>query len=144
VILVPALAALGLAVPNACTLLTNAEAATVLGSKIESHEPGGGGHSCTWTGVNLSRPGFYETHRTLMVDAAAESRAGFVRSADREASARLVRGLGDVAFRTGNGNITFLAVWQKGYVVTLEAGLVTDPLAAEKQAAKLALKRLTG
>jgi hypothetical protein len=128
--------------PNPCALLTNSEVAKVLGSKVEARELRGEGHTCTWTGVNLSKPGFYETHRSLHVDVWSGTRTEFLKAARQDPSAVRVKGFGDAAYRAGNGNVTFLEIWQRGRGLQIVASLVTDPLSAEKQAAKLALNRL--
>lgn len=133
------------ALPNPCTLLTNADVAKVLGSKVESKQTrnfGGSTDSCQWTGVNLAGPNSYAIHRTLTVTIDAVSRSQFRKFAnDAQGSAR-IKGVGQIAYVQGNGNLTQLEIWQSGRTIGVIANLVANPLAAEKAAAKLVVARL--
>ncbi|HEY3920589.1 MAG TPA: hypothetical protein VGL76_00575 [Gaiellaceae bacterium] len=138
--------AAGAATPNPCRLLTNAEVAKAIGSKVASrqtvHYAGERGHTCEWQGVNLSSASSYAVHRSLMIMATDVTRAQFLKSANLSQGAVRVDGIGQVAFREGNGNVTFLNVWQNGHSFSFIVGEVTNPLAAEKTAARLALGRV--
>ena len=135
------------ATPNPCTLLTNAQVAKAIGSKVASKglvtpEGGPGSKTCQWAGVNLSGPNSYAVHRSLMITAADITRARFLKFANESQSAVRVKGIGQVAFRQGNGAITFLNVWQNGHSLEVIAGEVTNTLSAEKIAARAALANL--
>jgi hypothetical protein len=77
-----------------------------------------------------------------MIMAADATRAQFLESANLSHGAVRVNGIGQLAFREGNGNVTFLNVWQNGHSFSFIAGEVTNPLAAEKTAARIALGRV--
>ena len=132
--------------PKACALLTNAEVAKALGSKIASKQTvtfgGGPNDTCQWTGVNLSGPNAYATHRTLTVTVGETTRAKFLEFADATPHVVRIRGLGQLAYSQGNGNLDELVVWQSGHVLTVIANLVSSPLAVEKVAARAAVARL--
>jgi hypothetical protein len=135
------------AATNPCTLLTDAQVAKAIGSKVASKqivtpEGGKGSKTCQWSGVNLSSANTYAIHRSLMITAAEISRAQFLKFANESQSAVRVNGIGQIAFRQGNGAITFLNVWQNGHSLEVIAGEVTNPLAAEKTAARAALAHL--
>lgn len=120
--------------------------AKVLGSKVESRKPtgfaGAKGTSCQWTGVNLAGPNSYAVHRTLTISVSPGTLARFNKFAREVQGAIRVTGLGESAFRQGNGNLTDLEIWHRGYSLSIIANLVSNPLAAEKAAAKIALARL--
>ena len=129
-----------------CGLLTNAEVAKAIGSKIDSKQimnfGGGPNDTCQWVGVNLAGPSSYATHRTLTVTVDIQSRAKFLEFADEVKGALRVKGIGQLAFSQGNGNLHQLVVWQGGYVLTFTANLVSNPLVVEKLAARDAVARL--
>jgi hypothetical protein len=136
--LVPNASAAGL--PNPCALLTNADAAKVLGSKISYRTPKTDDfyRSCTWNGVDLSSA--TSAHASLMVDV---SRITFLRQAAQRRGAVLVRGLGDVAVGTPRDIAVELSVWQNGLELTFEVVQSSSPaFSAEKAAAKIALEHV--
>jgi len=124
--------------PNPCALLTNAEVAKALGSKIVSREPDRY-HSCTWTGADLG--GYYPAHRTLMVQVSSVTKAQFDKSARQTPGALPVRGIGQDAF-ADTGHVPSLNVWQHGDALWIAASLVNDPLQTAKLVAKIVVKRI--
>jgi hypothetical protein len=138
--LVPGAAAAGL--PNPCALLTSAEAAKVLGSKISYRTPESDTfyRSCTWNGVALSSA--TSVHASLMVDLSRITKAKFLGQAAQLRGAVLVRGLGNVAVGI-QGIINQLYVWQSGIELTFSVIQSSSPaFSAEKAAAKIALKHV--
>jgi hypothetical protein len=129
--------------PNPCTLLTNAEVANVLGSPIETREVSGNGkyHTCKWTGKNLARPDALPSQRSLMVQLTASTKARFLKGAKETPGSIRVNGIGEAAYTT-TGVLRYLDVQQHGYALWIIAGDVSDPLAAEKAAAKTAVTHL--
>jgi hypothetical protein len=139
--LVPNASAAGL--PNPCALLTNADAAKVLGSKISYRTPKTDDfyRSCTWNGVDLSSA--TSAHASLMVDVSRITKAKFLRQAAQWRGAVLVRGLGDVAVGTPRDIAVELSVWQNGLELTFEVVQSSSPaFSAEKAAAKIALEHV--
>jgi hypothetical protein len=126
--------------PNPCALLTNAEVAKALGSKIVAREPTGNGHyhSCTWSGADLG--GYSPTHRTLMVQVVTVTKAQFEKGAREMTHAVPISGIGQEAYAS-TGPLSVLEVWQKGYALSFIASLVSDPLPTEKSVAKLFVTR---
>src|SRR5579862_9892645 len=85
------------ATPNPCTLLTNAEVAQAIGSKVESRqvvtsEGGKGSKTCRWTGVDLARPSSYPIHHSLTLTTALLSRRQFLELANESQGAVRVDG----------------------------------------------------
>jgi acetaldehyde dehydrogenase (acetylating) len=128
--------------PNPCRLLTNAEAAKLLVSKVAARDASGNRlyTSCTWTGANLGR--YAPTHRSLAIQVSRSTKAQFEKAAGKLPGAIRVTGVGEAAFTQRAGGGSFLNVYARGYGLELIASLVTSPLEVEKRAATTALKRL--
>lgn len=128
--------------PNPCTLLTNAEVAKVLGSKVVARAASGNRlyTSCTWTGANLG--GYAPTHRSLAIQVSQSTKAQFEKTARTLPGAIRVTGVGEAAFTQRAGGGSFLNVYARGYGLEVIASLITSPLEVEKRAATAALKRL--
>lgn len=141
-LLVPSAAA-GSAPPNPCALLSNAEVGAALASKVVDRTATGNRlyRECTWTGANLSKPGFLATRRTLMLTVSPGTRAQFLRFANRVQGAIRVRGVGELAFGIEQAGDR-LEAYDRGYVVEVVATFVSSPLAVEKRLAKTAVARL--
>ena len=137
-IFVPAASA---GLPNPCGLLTNAEVAKALGSKIVSREPTGTGRyrTCTWTGADLG--GYAPMHRTLMVQVTSATKTQFDKSARTTPGAVPVHEIGQEAYAE-TGHVPSVNVWQHGDAIWINASLVNDPVQTAKTVAKLAVKRL--
>jgi hypothetical protein len=148
-VLLPVLLALALVpsasagLPNACTLLTNAEVAKVFGAKIQNRTRDGnrlfGG--CTWNGVPPSS--FTSYHATLRTDIAHLTRAQFDKAAKRAKNAVPVHGVGDAAFSEYvDSGSTYLSVWAHGIWISIDLSTGSVWLAAAKTLARAALARL--
>jgi hypothetical protein len=143
-LLVPVLLALTLipaasaGLPNACTLLTNAEVAKVFGAKIADRTKDAYG-GCTWNGVTPNS--FTSYHDTLSIQIVRVTRAQFDKWAKRAKNAVRVRGLGDAAFSQYTPG-EFLSVWQNGIYLSVELGGGTSPITQSKALAREALARL--
>jgi hypothetical protein len=128
--------------PSPCGLLTNAEVAKLLGSKVVARDALGNRlyTSCKWTGASLG--GYAPTQRSLLIQVSRSTKAQLEKTARNMPGAIRVTGVGEAAFtqRAGGGN--FLNVYSHGYGIEVIASLVTSPLAVEKSAAKTALRRL--
>jgi hypothetical protein len=110
--------------PNPCSLLTNNEAATLIGSKIQTRNAAGNRlyHSCTWTGENLG--GYAPTHRSLMVQVTRATKAQFERSAKQTRGAIRVAGIGEAAFALPQGGGSGMNVRQQGNAREVVVGSV--------------------
>ena len=126
----------GATLPSPCTLLTNAQVAKVLGSKVAYRTAGAG--YCTWNGMALGA--FTSAHSILMVAIARSTKAAFKATEAARRGAVRVRGVGQAAFGTPESNVVFLIVWQRGVVLSLVASSVSTPLDVEEAAAKIALE----
>jgi len=128
------------ALPNPCTLLTNAEVAKAFGSKIQSRagESYRFGRSCAWEGVPLGS--FTSAHASLRVDIAQISRAQFLKNAKKAKNAVPVHGLGDLAYSQYIAGQS-LTVWRHGIWLSLDLTGVSSPLGAAKALARSALAR---
>lgn len=133
-------------VPNPCTLLTNAEAATALGTSIQyrsaqlppsmpttSHY-----RMCTWKGAPLSSFGFSDN--TVVIWIWPSTRKQFEKTARATKDAIVIRDLGEAAYAI-NGPARLLYVLQRGYVLQVQA-VAVNPLQTDKKLAELALTRL--
>jgi hypothetical protein len=133
--------------PNPCTLLTNAEATKALGAKVawKNVPPlsNSRGRTCEWTSVSLTPTTTYALRNTLTLTVTAISRSQFLKGAKTTQSAVRVAGLGEIAYREGNTNLTELNVWQSGRALWLVVSTPTNRLRAEKAAASAALTRLS-
>jgi hypothetical protein len=132
------------ALPSPCALLTNAEVAKALDTKIAGRDISGNRlyRSCKWTGKNLSASGFYPTQRSLLVEVSRTTKTRFEENARTTKGAIRVIGVGEAAFAMPQGGGGFLYVYAHGYGLDLSASLVTSPLNVEKNAAQIAVKRL--
>jgi hypothetical protein len=128
--------------PSPCGLLTNADVAKLLGSKVVARDALGNRlyASCKWTGANLG--GYAPTQRSLLVQVSRSTRVQFEKNARNMPGAIRVAGVGEAAFAQRQGGGSFLSVYSHGYGVEVIASLVTSPLDVEKGAAKAALRRL--
>jgi hypothetical protein len=128
--------------PNPCALLTNAEVAKVLGSKVVARDTLGNRlyRSCKWTGADLG--GYYPSKRKLLLQVTKATKAQFEQAARTTHAATRVNGVGEAAFAMPQSGGGFLNVYAHGFGLELNAALVTSPLDAEMSAAKLALTRL--
>lgn len=129
------------AVPNPCSLLTNAEVAKMIGSKIANRTSGGNGRFrvCTWAGPPLGT--FTSVHAQLFVQVTPETKAQFTKSANAMQGAVRVRGVGDMAY-ADTGAAKFLRAWQKGYALLIQVSRTADDMQAEKVAAKAVFAHL--
>jgi hypothetical protein len=128
------------AVPNPCTLLTNADVAKVFGAKIASRVGDGNRlhRGCTWNGIPAGS--FTSYHATLRIDVAQISRAQFDTIAKKTKHAVPIRGLGEAAFSSYMAG-EFLAVWHSGIYLAVELTGGSSPVAAAKMLAREALTR---
>jgi len=144
-----ALAALAVApaasagLPNPCTLLTNAQVAKVLGSKVVEATPTGNGRygMCTWKGANMARPDAMPAQRSLIVQVSTTTEAAFKKVAEQTPGAVRIAGIGETAYST-HGALKSVNAFRHGYALMVVAGLTVDPLATAKAAAKLAVAKL--
>jgi hypothetical protein len=126
-------------VPNPCALLSTAQVASLLGTKVQSHTAtsGHGQRTCTWKGS----PGGYNPSQvsvTLSVNLSGKS--AFLHTAKTIPGAVRVAGLGTFAF-SANGGFSLFA-WQHGYAIGLSGTFVKVYPDQAKTAAAAALKRL--
>jgi hypothetical protein len=133
-------------IPNPCALLTDAAAATALGTTgIESRDsqvPSGmSSHyrMCTWTGTPLTST--YYSNSTVTVMAARSTRLEFLKDERASRESIVIHGLGQAAY-AWVGPATFVYVFQHGYMIQIQVSPAVNPLQAEKKLAKLALTRL--
>jgi uncharacterized protein DUF3558 len=133
------------ALPNPCALLTNAEVAKALGSKVESRDvvafPGSRGRTCEWKGANLASPNSYAVQRSVMITVSTATKAQFEKGARQTPGAVAVRGVGGAAYAT-TGVVKFFYAWQYGFTISVVAGNAIDPIQTAKAVAKLAVKRV--
>jgi hypothetical protein len=131
--------------PNPCALLTNAEVAKALGSKVESRDvvayPGSRGKTCEWKGANLATPNSYPVHRSVMITVSTATKAQFEKGARQTTGAVPVRGIGGAAYAT-TGVVKFFYAWQHGFTISVIAGNAIDPIQTEKGVAKIAVTRV--
>jgi len=133
------------AVPNPCTLLTNAEATKLLGTRIVARELTGSPvyRLCRWSGKNVALAGSTQhVQRTLMVSVARVTRAQFEENKTKAPKTTGIGGVGEAAYTLSQGGTKYLNVWHRGFTLELVATFVTAPLDVEKQAAAAAVKRL--
>jgi len=131
------------AVPNPCTLLTDAAAAAALGTtgiqfRDSQRAPGMSSSTrmCTWKGTPLNNAAY--SNSTVMVMTYRSTRAQFLKA---EAHSIVIHGLGEAAY-AWPGQLNMISVFQHGYVLQIHAGPAVNPLQAETKLAKLALTRL--
>src|SRR6266702_8996691 len=126
------------ALPDPCTLLTNAEVATAFGSKVQSRagENHRFGRSCAWEGVPLGS--FTSAHASLRVDIAHVSRAQCLKHAKKAKNAVPVHGIGDLAYSQYVAGQS-LTVWRHGIWLSLDLTGVSSPLASAKALARSAI-----
>jgi hypothetical protein len=132
------------ALPNPCGLLSNKQASTAFVSKIINRTSDASGYSpsCTWTGTPLTSQ-YGDPTPSIRLEIAHVSKKNFLKD-ERLSRPPPVRasGVGEVAAWS---EITqTLDAWQRGYAVsiTIDGTYVTNPLAAAKTLAGIALKRL--
>lgn len=126
------------AIPNPCALVTNADVSAALGSKVAFRDVpdlGGRGRGCRWTGTSLSRPGYYQVRRTLLVFVSPSTRTQFERSLHRPGAVR-VSGTGAVAF-ADRGPARLLQVWKHGLTLLIQVVFVTNPIATATHVARI-------
>jgi hypothetical protein len=130
------------ALPKPCALLTNAQVAKLLGSKIDDRVASGNGRylACKWMGASLGS--YAAVQRSLMLQVSRTTKAQFTQAARRAQGAARVRGVGEAAYVENGGGNAFLTVYARGYVLQLSDAFVTSSLGVEKAAAKLAVARL--
>jgi hypothetical protein len=135
--LVPAAPA---ALPNACTLLTNNEAAGALRTGIAYKTPGGDRRyrTCTWHGVPSADSSYAQPQVVLQIRQLP--RNAFDRQRARTADAVGVRGVGAAAYWLPT--ITTLFAWEDGIALTVFAARDAAPLPAARHLAKAAFARL--
>jgi hypothetical protein len=128
------------ALPNACTLLTNAEASRALGTGIAYNASGGDRRyrTCTWHGVPSAASTYAQPQ--VVLDVRQMPRNVFARQQARTAEAVPVRGVGRSAYWLPT--IRTLFVWQDGLALTVFAARDAGPLPAAKRLAKAAVARL--
>jgi hypothetical protein len=135
--LVPAAPA---ALPNACTLLTNNEAAGALGTGISFNASGGDRRyrTCIWHGVPIADSSYAQPQVVLHVR--QMPRKAFDRQRARTTEAVAVKGVGGSAYWVPT--IRTLFVWQDGLALTVFATRDAGLLPASKRLAKAAVARL--
>jgi hypothetical protein len=135
--LVPAAPA---ALPNACTLLTNNQAASALGTGISYRFPGGDRRyrTCTWRGVPLADSSYAQPQVVLQVRELP--RKAFDRQRARTTEAVGVRGVGASAYWVPT--IATLFAWEDGVALTVFAARDAAPLPATRRLATAAFARL--
>jgi hypothetical protein len=128
-------------VPNACTLLTTAQAVNLIGKKLAYRQPSvsRGVHTCIWSFMPYGN--FTSAHPQVTMTVSAQTRSEFTHFAKKDGGPA-VNGVGELAYWNGpNRPLTVLTVWDHGYVLDVfDSG--TGALATEKAFAKLALKHL--
>jgi hypothetical protein len=105
-------------VPNACALLTRAQAEAALGAKLQWAQRQGDKLSsvCTFHGEPYNASSYAQP--TLNLILGKTTPAGFRTGFNLSATAVRVRGLGDSAYTT-SGNVRTLNVLRKGYALTV-------------------------
>jgi hypothetical protein len=138
-ILVPAAAPAPL--PKACSLLTPAQVAKVLGAKAEWHQARGDRRyqMCTWHGPQLSAS--TGAHAQLQVSVYEVTKVRFRTGENQTMTARPVKNVGELAYFSGPGG-EFLSVWARGYALQVSVFYLVSPQAKAKQAANAALGNL--
>src|SRR5207302_9343092 len=101
--------------PSPCGLLTNAEVAKLIGSKVVARDALGNRlyASCKWTGASLG--GYGPTQRSLLIQVSRSTKAQLEKTARNMAGAIRVTGVGEVAFTQRAGGGSFLNVYSHGY-----------------------------
>jgi hypothetical protein len=131
------------ALPNPCTLLTNAEVAKALGSRVQNRttqlppamQSTTRFRICTWTGAPLSS--YRSSGDTLRLIILPSTRSQFLKAAKQSDGAVRVQNLGDTAYATGQ-SLNLLA---HGYSLSIWLSSV-DARQAETVLAHAAVKRL--
>lgn len=134
--------------PNPCELMTDKQAAGLLGTPILYHAqelPNGESTSprlvreCTWKGAPLSKFGYDDEMLSLTIDPTTVTRFAQEEKTNWGRVVRL-RGIGDAAFAT-TGSASFLVVREKNYELTLQTngGYATQ---VEESFAKVVLHHL--
>lgn len=140
------LAGRGSAIPDPCSLVTNAEVATVLGNPVQYRTVQAFGRgrlglrTCRWTAVPYSSHTY--NNNTLMLSVARMTRAQFAANAlaERTRGAIPVRGVGAEAFRT-SGPAYFLSFYARGHAFMFDGGS-PDKLGGETKLARQVVARL--
>jgi hypothetical protein len=128
--------------PEACTLLTSSQVAKVMSGKVEYHVPQNSQlqHGCTW---NLAPVGtFTYAHASVSLIIGVATKAQFNQQRRLRRGAVTVHGLGQEAFWSADSPVHLLSVWQNGRMIEISTSEATSPLEADRQLAKLVLKRL--
>ena len=131
------------ALPNPCTLLTNAEVAQALGSRVQNRttqlpptmQETTRVRMCTWTGAPLSS--YRSSGDTLRLIIVPSTRSQFLKAAKLSVGAVHVQNLGDMAYATRQ-SLNLLA---HGYSLSIWLSSV-DAHQAETVLAHAAVKRL--
>jgi hypothetical protein len=133
-------------VPSPCSLLTNAQVAKALASKVaskqEMHYTDYRGRTCQWQGVNLAPSSSYAVHRELSLMVSTTTKTKFLRFANENQGAVRVAGVGEDAFLLPQGNGGLLSVYAGGYLLELTVSNVTSGSAIEKRLAENAIAQL--
>jgi hypothetical protein len=128
------------ALPNPCRLLTNAEVAKVLGTKVairvrdDRFE-----RACVWSGPTLGP--FTSGRPEVRLGFSRRSRKQFEQIA-RSTTGTPVRGIGDEALWL-DGNVEMLWFWSRGLAFTITLGDVQNLRSPVQIAKQLALAALT-
>jgi hypothetical protein len=132
------------AVPNPCTLITNAEAAKFLGNPVQYRTPDAmrgksdKRRTCTWTAVPFSSFGYNGNRFTMSLTPMTRARFATGLLAMRRSVP--VRGIGQLAYRT-TGPAYFVSAFDHGYAVVV-SGYSPDQINGEEQLAKVILTRV--
>ncbi len=129
--------------PNPCMLLTNAEAAEALGSRVQNRttqlqptmQETTRFRMCTWTGAPISS--YRSSGNTLRLIILPSTRSQFLKAAKQSPGAVRVQNLGDTAHATSQ-SLNLLA---RGYSLSIWLSSV-DARQAERVLARAAVKRL--
>jgi hypothetical protein len=125
--------------PNACTLVGDAQLSNALGVKVHHNAPRAtnGARMCVWQKTSFD--GGPNPSLTLTVLPLA--REAFTKKWSRSMTGvRPVAGVGEMAYAV-NGGI-WLVAWSRGIEVVVNSSEVRSPLETAKRVAKLALARL--
>jgi hypothetical protein len=113
------------AVPNACTLLTPAQAETAVGGKIKQRRgfSSRGGAVCIWTS---------SANVMLNVQVLQMSKADFKKGLANEQGAQALRGVGELAYALGGGKT--VTAWHRGVTLTVAYNTVPAGQTAKRVA----------
>src|SRR5262245_25126921 len=134
--LVPSAAAAPL--PNACTLVPDAQFTSALGPKVEHNAPPAtnGARMCVW-----QTPFSVSPYRGVTITVFPLAREKFTAKWSRKlAGVKPVHGVAEMAYSIDGGN--FLVAWSRGIQITVNTTELKAPLETASRVAKVALSHL--